>query len=55
MVLYRDNDWSDIRAKYSWVHRDGCDCQPHNCFWWGHCRGQSWPHWIEVLKVPNDN
>jgi len=36
------------RPGYRWIRRAGCDCT--FCFWKGNCRGEDWPHWVEVRE-----
>lgn len=36
----------DARLGYRWERRQGCQCK--TCPWKGNCRGEDWPHWIEV-------
>src|SRR5216683_5722215 len=38
------------RIGYRWEYRTGCDCK--SCPWKGNCKGEDWPHWIEVKMVP---
>jgi hypothetical protein len=34
------------RPGFRWEYRKGCQCK--FCPWKGNCRGEDWPHWIEV-------
>lgn len=29
------------------VYRSGCNCK--SCPWKGNCKGEDWPHWIEIM------
>lgn len=39
------------RPGFKWVRMAGCNCAA--CPWKGKCRGETWPHWIEVATVQN--
>lgn len=34
------------RPGYRWERKQGCACKA--CPWKDDCKGQEWPHWVEV-------
>lgn len=37
-----------LRPGVIWEYREGCRCK--SCAWKGNCRGEDWPHWIQVKE-----
>ena len=40
-----------------WEYRNGCDLREckGKCFWFGKCKGGTWPHWRQVREGKSES
>lgn len=45
------------RKGWRWEYRDGCqgECSAATCHWFGNCKGEDTPHWLEVKMLTKED